>query len=172
MSVEMDSRWTDRAMFKEPWSVTNGPLVTLANKLYDEFQLPDDLTSLAVEALLLEMAVLKERSKNNLRPKWLSRATNIMHESFSSPLRMRQLAEELRVHPAHFSRAFRRHFSCSPVEYLRRLRVEEARRLLLATSKRGATIAMQCGFSDQSHLNRSFLRQFGVTPAVYRRLVR
>jgi AraC family transcriptional regulator len=172
MSVEMDSRWTDRAMFKEPWSVTNGPLVTLANKLYDEFQLPDDLTSLAVEALLLEMAVLKERSKNNLRPKWLSRATNIMHESFSSPLRMRQLAEEMRVHPAHFSRAFRRHFNCSPVEYLRRLRVEEARRLLLATSKCGATIAMQCGFSDQSHLNRSFLRQFGVTPAVYRRLVR
>jgi AraC-like DNA-binding protein len=50
--------------------------------------------------------------------------------------------------------------------------VEEARRLLLETSTRGATIAMQCGFSDQSHLNRSFVRQFGVTPAVYRRLVR
>jgi AraC family transcriptional regulator len=172
MNVEMDSRWTDRAMFKEPWSVTNGPLVSLANKLYDEFQLPDDLTSLAVEALLLEMAVLKERSKKSLRPRWLSRATDIMRESFSSPLRMRQLAEEMGVHPAHFSRAFRCHFGCSPIEYLRRLRVEEARRLLLATSKGGATIAMQCGFSDQSHLNRSFLRQIGVTPAVYRRLVR
>jgi AraC family transcriptional regulator len=172
MNVEMDSRWTDRTMFKEPWSVTDGPLVSLANRLYDEFQLPDDLTSLAVEALLLEMAVLKERGEKTLRPRWLSRATYIMHESFTCPLRMRQLAKEMGVHPAHFSRAFRRYFGCSPVEYLRRLRVEEARRLLLTTSKPGATIAIQCGFSDQSHLNRSFLRQLGVTPGVYRRSAR
>jgi AraC family transcriptional regulator len=172
MNVEMDARWTDRTLFKEPWSVTHGPLVSLANKLYDEFQLPDDLTPLAVEALLLEMAVLKERSEKKLPPRWLSRATYIMHESLTSPLRMRQVAKEMGVHPAHFSRAFRRYFGCSPIEYLRRLRVEEARRLLLTTSKPGAAIAMQCGFSDQSHLNRSFLRQLGVTPAVYRRLVR
>jgi AraC family transcriptional regulator len=172
MNVEVDSRWTDRAMFKEPWSVTDGPLVSLANDLYEEFQRPDDLTPLAIEALLLEMAVLQGRSERNLRPKWLSRATDIMHESFNSPLKMQELAKEIGVHPAHFSRAFRCHFGCSPVEYLRRLRVEEARRLLLATSNPGAMIAIQCGFSDQSHLNRSFLRQMGVTPAAYRRLLR
>jgi AraC family transcriptional regulator len=140
--------------------------------LYEEFQRPDDLTPLAIEALLLEMVVLKGRSERNLRPKWLSRATDIMHESFNSPLKMQRLAKEIGVHPAHFSRAFRCYFGCSPVEYLRRLRVEEARRLLLATSNPGAMIAIQCGFSDQSHLNRSFLRQMGVTPGAYRRLLR
>lgn len=172
MNVEMDPHWTEKAMFKAPWSVTGGPLVSLANELYAEFQLADDLMPLAVEALLLEMAVLKERSGKNTRPRWLSRATDIMHQSFSSPLRVRQLAKEVGVHPAHLSRAFRLHFGCSPVAYLRRLRVEEARRLLLATSKPGAMIAIQCGFSDQSHLNRSFLRQMGVTPAAYRRSAR
>ena len=111
MNVEVDSRWTDRAMFKEPWSVTDGPLVSLANDLYEEFQRPDDLTPLAIEALLLEMAVLQGRSERNLRPKWLSRATDIMHESFNSALKMQELAKEIGVHPAHFSRAFRCHFA-------------------------------------------------------------
>jgi AraC family transcriptional regulator len=170
-NVEMDACWTQRTMFREPWSASEGPLVWLANSLYREFLTADDLTPLAVEALLLEMAVVGKRSAQELNPRWISRARDILNERFRERLTVTELANECRVHPAHFARAFRRCFRCSPGEYLRRLRVEAARHLLETSSDPGATIAASCGFADQSHFIKLFLRQFGVTPSAYRRLM-
>jgi AraC family transcriptional regulator len=170
-NVEMDASWTQRTMFREPWSASEGPLVWLANSLYREFQAADDLTPLAVEALLLEMAVASKRSTQELNPRWVSRARDILNQRFQERLTIRELARECQVHPAHFARAFRQCYRCSPGQYLRRLRVEAARHLLATSSDSGAIIAAACGFSDQSHLSRLFLRQFGVTPSAYRRLM-
>ena len=171
-NIELDARWTARAMFSDPWSVSGGPLVHLAEGVYREFQSPDDLTPLAVEALLLEMAVSKRRSDMSACPKWMRLAIELLHESFRSPLMVRQLAEEVGVHPAHFSRAFRQHYGCTPVEYMRRLRLDAACQMLVTTVESGAVIADQCGFSDQSHMTRVFSKCLGMTPADYRRLMR
>jgi AraC family transcriptional regulator len=97
------------------------------------------------------------------------RAREVLHERFREQLSLTELASEVGIHPAHFARGFRRYYRCSPGDYLRRLRVEEARRLLESTSEPCAMIAATCGFSDQSHLTRLFLRQVGTTPAAYRR---
>jgi len=170
-NVEMDASWTQRTMFQEPWSVSEGPLVWLANSLYREFQTSDDLTPLAVEAFLLEMAVASKRTRENRSPQWISRSREILNERFRERLTVGELAKEVGIHPAHFARGFRRHCRCSPGAYLRRLRVEAARHLFETSSDSGATIAAVCGFSDQSHLIRLFLREFGVTPSTYRRLM-
>lgn len=171
-NMELDARWTARAMFSEPWAVSGGPLVRLAEGVYREFQCPDDLTPLAVEALLLEMAVAKKRSDMSSRPKWMRLAIEILHESFRGNLMVRQLAEEVGVHPAHFSRAFRHHQGCTPVEYVRRLRLDAACQMLVTTDESCAVIAAQCGFSDQSHMTRVFSECLGMTPTDYRRLMR
>lgn len=171
-NMELDARWTERAMFSEPWSVSGGPLVRLAESLYREFRSPDDLTPLAVEALLLEMAVSKKRSDAGACPGWMRRAIELLHASFRGPVQVRQLAAEVGVHPAHFSRAFRQHQGCTPAEYMRRLRLDAACKMLVATLESGAVIAARCGFSDQSHMTRVFSGCLGMTPAEYRRRMR
>jgi AraC family transcriptional regulator len=170
-NVEMDALWVDRTMFREPWSVSEGPLVWLASSMFREFQTADDLTPLAVESLLLEMAVVRKRATQEMNPPWILRARDILTERFRAQLTVTELASECRVHPAHFARAFRRCYRCSPSEYLRRLRVEAARHLLETSSESIAIIASNCGFSDQSHLTKLFHRKFGVTPSAYRRLI-
>ena len=137
-NLELDAHWTARAMFAEPWSVSGGPLVRVAENLYREFQSPDDLTPMAVEGLLLEMAVSKKRGEASARPRWMRLAVKRLDESFRRPLSVRHLAEEMRVHPAHFSRVFRHHQRCSPVEYVRRLRLDAACKMLVATLESGA----------------------------------
>lgn len=68
----------------------------------------------------------------------------------------------------HLIRLFRAIKGVSPHTYLVQLRLEHARKLLLA----GFTIvdaALQSGFSDQSHLTRFFRERFGLTPGQYRK---
>lgn len=171
-NLELDARWTERAMFSEPWAVSGGPLVRMAEGLYREFRSPDALTPLAVESLLLEMAVSKQRADVSTCPRWMRLAVELLHGSFHGSVTVRQLAAQVGVHPAHFSRAFRRYQGCTPVEYMRRLRLEAACRMLVTTHSPGAEIAAQCGFSDQSHMTRVFSRSLDMTPAEYRRLMR
>lgn len=64
-------------------------------------------------------------------------------------------------------RSFAREVGVTPHAYLIQRRVSRVRQLLAA----GATLAdaaLQAGFADQSHMNRAFVRQFGVTPGRYR----
>lgn len=66
-----------------------------------------------------------------------------------------------------FLRAFSRQVGTTPYAYLMQRRVGLARRLL-ATGVPPAEAAAAAGFADQSHLTRAFVRQYGVTPGVFR----
>ena len=85
---------------------------------------------------------------------------------------MGEVARDAGVHPVHLARTFRRFFGCTPAEYLRSRRVEQAALLVRVTQRPLAEIALECGFFDQSHLTRAFARVLGVSPAAYRRRYR
>ncbi len=57
----------------------------------------------------------------------------------------------------------------TPMQYLRSVRTQAARRLLTATSRSLAEIAADVGYTDQSHLTKRFREVTGMTPAAYRR---
>jgi transcriptional regulator GlxA family with amidase domain len=66
--------------------------------------------------------------------------------------------------------AFRRVFRATVGEYVRRLRVDAAQRMLTNSDISLAQIALETGFADQSHLTRVFRRATGLTPKLYRAL--
>lgn len=77
------------------------------------------------------------------------------------------LAQLSGLSPYHLVRVFRQEVGLSPHAYFEQVRVHRARRLL----KEGALItnvALELGFTDQSHLHRHFKKLTGVTPGVYR----
>lgn len=78
------------------------------------------------------------------------------------------VADRCGVSVVHFSRAFRRTTSETPHRWLMRRRLEKACTLLLNTDETIADIALTCGFSDQSHLTRTFSLLLGTTPASWR----
>ncbi|HET9473608.1 MAG TPA: AraC family transcriptional regulator [Steroidobacteraceae bacterium] len=76
------------------------------------------------------------------------------------------LAQEAGVSRYQLLRGFARELGLTPHAYVLQRRIAMARRLLRAGSSLSEA-ALASGFCDQSHLNRVFLRQFGVTPGRY-----
>ena len=100
----------------------------------------------------------------------LSRVVEIMHERYAEPLSTRDLADEARLSRSQFDRHFRRLFGTTPREYLLRVRVDAACRLLTDTDRKTTDIAQEAGFYDHSHFSRTFRRITGVTPGDFRRM--
>jgi transcriptional regulator GlxA family with amidase domain len=78
------------------------------------------------------------------------------------------LARRMSMSPRHFARQFRARIGASPAAYVRRLRVECARRRIEEGASRLKQVARDCGFADEQALRRSFQELVGVTPAEYR----
>ncbi len=67
------------------------------------------------------------------------------------------------------SRLFRQYTSLSPISFLNKHRLELSRELLRSTNESVASVAVNCGFADQSYFNRLFSREYGITPLAYRK---
>ncbi len=100
----------------------------------------------------------------------LSHAVSIMHERYADPLSTRELAAIARLSRSQFDRHFRRLFGTTPREYLLRVRVDAACRLLADTDRKTTDIAQEAGFYDHSHFSRTFRRITGTTPGDFRRM--
>jgi AraC-like DNA-binding protein len=114
-------------------------------------------------------AALLRRSAEPLpeRPDWLRSV--IEGFAWEEPVRLREAAAIAGLHETHFSRAFRRHVGMTANAYRARARIRLASKMLLTTTAPIARIALNAGFSDQSHLTRAFSRSLGLSPAGYRR---
>lgn len=79
-----------------------------------------------------------------------------------------EMAQAAGMSPRAFERSFLREYSLPPQQYLKRLRIQTACRLLVDTRESISAIAQRCGFADQSHLTREFRRVTKTTPGAYR----
>ena len=100
-------------------------------------------------------------------PPCVARALRHMDEAPERSVTLAELAALSGVSRFQLLRGFARHVGTTPHAYLLQQRVRLARRLL-AAGRRPAEAAAEAGFADQSHLNRAFRRQLGLTPARYR----
>lgn len=71
--------------------------------------------------------------------------------------------------PEHVARAARRHLGRTPTELVNEARLAHAARLLAEDPRGIVAIALDCGLANLGHFYRLFRRQYGVTPAEYRR---
>ena len=98
----------------------------------------------------------------------VARATDYIDAHFDSDFGLADLASEAGLSRHYLIRAFRKQTGLTPHAYLTNRRVDAAR-TLLRNGLPPADIALQCGFYDQSHLNRVFKARIGVTPGEFRR---
>lgn len=79
-----------------------------------------------------------------------------------------EMAQAVELSESQLEKLFKLHTGLPPIQYLRHLRLEEARRLLENTFKRVKVIAALVGQPDQSHFTRDFKEKYGCTPSEYR----
>jgi AraC family transcriptional regulator len=159
----------------KPFALRSAPCALVARKILRELASPDALTPQALEALTLQLLVEIMRKKTGAdcsAPGWLRGVRERVVSPAGEPVRVRELAKAARVHPAHLSQAFRARYGESVGQLLRRTRVERAAKFLQETSMSLVQIAIECGFSDQSHFCRVFRNVTGFAPSEFRRMFR
>jgi AraC-like DNA-binding protein len=98
----------------------------------------------------------------------LSGVRERIEAEFCKPLRLRDLGARAGLSPTRLLRAFEAAYGLTPHRYQQSCRIAHAKRMILAGDCL-ADVAAACGYSDQSHLNRWFLRIHGTTPGRLRR---
>ena len=91
-----------------------------------------------------------------------------MLEHLDADLSVEKLARRASMSPRHFARVFRQRLGTTPAAYVRRLRVEEARRHIEGGSARVKHVARESGFTSDQQLRRAYKQVLGITPAEYR----
>lgn len=99
----------------------------------------------------------------------LRRVDALIAEDLAAGPTLTALAAAAGYSKAHFVRLFRRTTGTSPHRYVLQRRLDEARRLIVATSAPLAEVASDTGFASQSHLSNAFVRRYGHTPGEARR---
>ena len=107
-----------------------------------------------------------ERSRNMTM---LMPALRFMYENFKRDISVTELSEMVGVTPQHFCRVFGKTMDMRPVEFLNKIRLEEAKRLLSETNSTVAYAAEQSGFRDTCYFSTLFKRYTGTTPSAYKK---
>lgn len=99
-----------------------------------------------------------------LTPAQLQRAIDYIHAHLDRDLSLVEIASVVSLSPTYFASLFKHATGISPHQYVIQQRVQRAKMLLSKTDLAIADIALQVGFSSQSHLTQQFKRFTGMTP--------
>lgn len=130
---------------------------------------------LAIEALLTfpntALAALDDpahQDPGRAEPATVRRAVEFIDAHAGEPIGLADIAAAASLSPRGLQHAFARHRDISPLGYLRQVRLEHARRdLLAADSAAGDTVgavAARWGFTHASHFTMAYRQRFGETP--------
>ena len=94
----------------------------------------------------------------------IARAIGWLQSNYSMPISIDNLAAQANMSTSTFHHHFRSLTALSPLQYQKQLRLQEARRLMLAERMDAANAAFQVGYESPSQFSREYNRMFGAPP--------
>ncbi len=94
----------------------------------------------------------------------IARVLKHVHAEYAKPLSVEELARKAGMSVAAFHHNFKLVTANSPLQYLKRIRLDQARRLMAHDGYNASTAARAVGYESPSQFSREFKRLFGVTP--------
>lgn len=95
----------------------------------------------------------------------INRAINWLKRNYAEPFRIEAVAGEAHMSPSTFHHHFKVVTAMSPLQYQKQIRLQEARRLMLAQAMDAATASHWVGYESPSQFSREYSRLFGAPPS-------
>ncbi|XAH22788.1 AraC family transcriptional regulator [Xylophilus sp. GW821-FHT01B05] len=171
LGLPMPAKGTARGLFLENASLS---MVDAAVRLISLLDTPEDIGALAPLAerellyRLLRSAQgwrLIQAATQDTHAHRIDHAIRWLQERFTEPLRIDVMAEAAHMSSSALHHHFKAVTALSPLQYQKRLRLQEARRLLMAESLDAATAGHRVGYESPSQFSREYARLFGAPPA-------
>lgn len=98
----------------------------------------------------------------------VQRVNLLIQNNLHRNLSLGNLASSVNLSPWRLGHLFKEDMGTSPAQYLKLLRMQEAKRLLETTPLSVKEVMARVGIRDKSHFERDFKKAFGLTPAQYK----
>jgi AraC family transcriptional regulator len=170
-----------RDLSYEPGAGVNDvTIASLGSLVLPALSHPDRANPLFVDHVMLALGMHIAQTYGGMRPvsrpvrgglaPWQERrAREFLLANIKRGVALKEVARECGLSVGHFSHAFRRTLGVAPHKWLIEQRVVLSKDKLRDDGLSLSDVAMECGFSDQSHLTRVFRQTVGVTPGAWRR---
>lgn len=116
-------------------------------------------------SLLTDQVLVQEQ---HAEPEPVTKAREFIRENLAQPLRVADVARSAGLSRSYFSRMFKRTTTLGFSDYVSRVRIEQAKKLLLNPNMHVNEIAFAVGFQSVPHFNRIFKRLTGEPPGAFR----
>ncbi len=127
-----------------------------------------------IERLIDEVVSLRDRAvevpKNGAEK--IARVKELIEANYALPLTLGWIAQRVSLRPEYVSRLFKKLCGANLSTFMRKVRLEAARKLIESTELPITRIARDCGFGDVYYFSASFKRCYGESPSVARRRLR
>jgi AraC-like DNA-binding protein len=149
------------------------PLLDAVTRLVALLDCPQDAAALAPLVLReityrvltgLQGSRLRQIASAGAPAQRIALAIRWLKEHFAEPLRIESLAKRVGMSPSAFHLHFKGVTALSPLQYQKRLRLQEARRLMLGEGVDAAEAAFRVGYESPSQFSREYRRRFGAPP--------
>jgi AraC-like DNA-binding protein len=149
------------------------PLLTAFHRLIELLDEPKDIPILAPviqREIFYRLLVgdqgtrLRQMASAGSQSQQIARAIDWLRGNFTQPLRIDDLATQVSMSTSTFHHHFRAVTAMSPLQYQKWLRLNEARRLMLAENQDAAAAAFRVGYESPSQFSREYNRLFGNSP--------
>jgi two-component system response regulator YesN len=156
--------------------------------LYRPMQLAEGYTGISPEAYFREVKSFNEwpdwerwlrhirstippsASRDSSASQSIRAALAYLNAHFSEQVSLRDLLRHTALSKSYFSALFKEHTGATFVEYLQKLRVEQAQRYLTDTDWNISEIGERVGYSGERNFRKAFQQYTGMSPAAYRKL--
>jgi|GEM_PF-5495839 len=155
---------------------------TIFGELVKAYKRQDYAGSIAVRGKLLELiARVSDLCQTANDKQTIARPTNTVTKDsriveaqryidthLDEPCTVARLARHCGLSPSHFSHLFQKTIGLTPMEFLRRRRVDHAKLMLAESDYSVSEVAEQVGYADPFHFSRVFSKLEGMSPSAYR----
>lgn len=105
----------------------------------------------------------------NIKNKKLLPALEYLHTNTHAMISLDKAAHICHLSPGYFSRSFSKEFGSNYTNYITRLKIDQAKKLLTKTDLSIGQICDQLGFNDSGYFTKVFKKQEYLTPSMYRK---
>lgn len=123
---------------------------------------------LFVDLLIASSSTRKKTGGKPARDFYIQEAAVYIQQNYQRNLTVEEVADFCKLNRNYFSRRFKEVMGCTPQEFLIRLRLTNAAKLMDTTADPIKDIAAQCGYPNQLHFSQAFKRFYGLPPREWR----
>jgi AraC family L-rhamnose operon transcriptional activator RhaR/AraC family L-rhamnose operon regulatory protein RhaS len=119
--------------------------------------------------VILSRRLIHARARTDKHVNQLGEVLAYIEDHLDETIDFQTIAEVAKMSPTSVRRAFQEAFGCSPIAYMRHVRIKKAMLYLNDLSKSITDVAFEVGFSDSGHFARVFKNETGQTPSEFRK---